>query len=83
MTNEQTRVLSELRRGGHAVIVWTPDELGTADPRRVEDRSIELGYDVIEVLDGSEPGICHSCSGSGEGQFDGATCRVCNGKGEA
>ena len=50
MTPEQDKVILELQRAGYAVIVWTPDELGSANPRRFEDRSIELGWDVIELL---------------------------------
>ena len=26
--------------------------------------------------------ICSQCNGSGEGQYDGSTCPVCNGDGE-
>lgn len=32
--------------------------------------------------DDTEPGICPHCNGSGEGQYDGQTCRFCKGKGE-
>jgi hypothetical protein len=39
-----------LRTYGYAVILWTPEELKDADPRRLEDRSIELGQDIIEDL---------------------------------
>lgn len=39
-----------LRHLGYAVIIWTPAELEDADPRRVEDRSVELGWQVIEDL---------------------------------
>lgn len=42
--------LAQLRDQGFAVIVWTPDELGDANPRTVEDRSIELGHEVIRDL---------------------------------
>ena len=37
-----------------------------------------------EVLDDQEPHevMCNTCSGSGEGQHDGTTCRVCKGAGE-
>ena len=35
-----------------------------------------------ESPDGYEPGICVHCNGSGEGQYDGSTCRFCKGKGE-
>lgn len=30
----------------------------------------------------TEPGICPHCNGSGEGQYDGKTCRFCKGTGE-
>lgn len=33
-------------------------------------------------IDDNEPSICGSCSGSGEGRFDGTTCRACKGMGE-
>jgi len=29
-----------------------------------------------------EPGICLTCNGSGEGAYEGTTCRACKGKGE-
>ena len=32
--------------------------------------------------DDTEPGICPHCNGSGEGQYDGKTCRFCKGTGE-
>ena len=32
--------------------------------------------------DDSEPGICQTCNGSGEGMFDGAICSDCHGWGE-
>jgi hypothetical protein len=50
MTPEQTTAIAQLRDTGYAVIIWTPAELGTASPDRVEDRSIELGWDVIADL---------------------------------
>lgn len=41
---------------------------------------------IKDVLDNDhtddEPGICPACSGSGEGQYEGSTCRQCHGKGE-
>lgn len=30
----------------------------------------------------TEPGYCPSCSGSGEGMYDGSTCHRCGGSGE-
>lgn len=50
MTQQQIAAISELRRQGFAVIVWNPDELDGANPRKVEDRSIELGYEITEAL---------------------------------
>ncbi len=50
MTREQSNLLQELRHTGFAVIVWTPGELKGANPRKVEERSIELGWDVIDDL---------------------------------
>jgi hypothetical protein len=35
-----------------------------------------------EILSFEEPSQCGGCSGSGEGQYDGSTCRACSGKGE-
>lgn len=43
-------VVSELRSRHFAVITWTPDELKFADPKLVEDRSIELGHEIIADL---------------------------------
>jgi hypothetical protein len=40
----------ELRHLGYAVIVWTPDELGTCAPKYVEDGSIEHGWQIIEQM---------------------------------
>jgi hypothetical protein len=43
-------VIEQLRAQGYAVIVWTPEELRGVDPARVEDRSVELGNDIIDTL---------------------------------
>lgn len=50
MTKQELDTLRSLRNRGYAVIVWTPDELQEADAQRVEDRSIELGWDIIATL---------------------------------
>jgi hypothetical protein len=39
-----------LRAKGYAVIVWTPEELAGASRNRVEDRLVELGWEVIADL---------------------------------
>lgn len=50
MTPEQAEMVRQLRSEGYAVIIWTPEELGTASVNRVQDRSIELGHEIIEDL---------------------------------
>lgn len=50
MTQEQIAIIRQLRHEGHAVIIWTPEELGDASLSHVEDRLIEVGYEVIEAL---------------------------------
>lgn len=52
---ESPVTVEQLRKDGHAVIIWTPEELGDASPNRVEDRLCELGWDVISDLGGPEP----------------------------
>jgi len=52
MNEEWKKALREMRHDGYAVIVWTPEELEGADSGLVEDRLIELGYDVIDCLKG-------------------------------
>lgn len=42
--------IAAIRHKGYAVIVWTPEELRGVNPRKVEDRSTELGYEVIDCL---------------------------------
>lgn len=50
MTPEELEVIASLRDKGYAVIVWTPEELKEASSQRVEDRSIELGWEIISDL---------------------------------
>lgn len=47
MKPEWAKALNEMRNDGYAVIVWTPEELGDADPRKVEDFSISYGWDYL------------------------------------
>jgi 4-hydroxy-3-methylbut-2-en-1-yl diphosphate synthase IspG/GcpE len=44
---EHTRALEEM---GCCVVVFTAEELRGANPSHVEDRLIELGWDVIDAL---------------------------------
>lgn len=50
MTPEQHEAISQLRHEGYAVTIWAPEELGGANPRRVEDRTVEIGWEIIEDL---------------------------------
>ena len=52
MTAAQNDAFRELKSAGYAVILWTPDELGEVSASAVEDRSIELGWDIISDLGG-------------------------------
>ena len=47
---QATEHLRQLRKMGYAVIAFTPEELRGANPDHVEDRLIELGWDVIDNL---------------------------------
>jgi len=40
----------KMERLGHAVVCFTPEELRGADPGHVQDRLVELGWDVIDTL---------------------------------
>ena len=46
-TKQAVEHLRQLRKMGYAVAAFTPEELRGADPDRVEDRMIEIGWDVI------------------------------------
>ena len=51
MSEEQVfELCANIRRQGYAVVCFTQGELRGANPRRVEDRLVELGWDVIDVL---------------------------------
>ena len=50
LSPSQLTALQELANDGWAVVVWTPEELGDASPIDVEDRSIEIGHQIIEEL---------------------------------
>lgn len=47
MKEEWKKVLREMRDAGHAVIIWTPEELGDVDPEWVEDCSISYGNEYL------------------------------------
>ena len=45
------------------------------------ETEIELDEDE-EVPADHETSLCMNCAGSGEGRYEGTTCRICKGKGE-
>lgn len=47
MKEEWKKVLREMRDAGHAVIIWTPEELGDVDPEWVEECSISYGNEYL------------------------------------
>lgn len=52
MTEEQSKVLQQLRNLGYAVCVFTPEEIGEADADELEDVLCERGYFFIEQENG-------------------------------
>ena len=49
-TKQAIEYLRQLRKMGYAVVAFTPEELRGADSDHVEDRLVELGWDVINAL---------------------------------
>lgn len=50
-------------------------------PGSMPDDAWERTFGKSEIDDEPEDEICSWCSGSGEGMYDGATCRKCHGSG--
>lgn len=50
LTDEEVDVIRNLRRRGHVVVTFNPHELRDADAGLVEDRLVELGWDIIDSL---------------------------------
>lgn len=48
MSDLNNQTIQELRDNGYAVIVWSPEELGTCSISNLENLSIERGWEVIE-----------------------------------
>jgi hypothetical protein len=40
----------KMQRLGYAVVCFTPEELRGANPDHVQERLIELGWDVVDTL---------------------------------
>jgi hypothetical protein len=45
------KYLNELRLAGYAVVIFSPDELGTANAKSLEERLVELGNESISDLE--------------------------------
>ena len=52
------------------------------DDDYLDDARDEARLMADDDQDDSEPGICPTCNGSGEGQHEGTTCYQCKGAGE-
>lgn len=52
LSEAEVSVLRSLRDRGFAVVIFSPTEVGAADPSCVEDRLIAAGWDVINRLQG-------------------------------
>ena len=50
MDERQQQVIDELRGEGYAVVIFNPEELAEVNKGKVEDRLVELGWDVISDL---------------------------------
>ena len=46
----KSQYLNELRMAGYAVVIYSPDELGGASAKNLENRLVELGNQVIDDL---------------------------------
>lgn len=48
MTREEFSMVWGLRKRGYAVVVFSPGELGAADPGLLEDAMVIRGFDFID-----------------------------------
>jgi hypothetical protein len=54
LINQEIEILRQLKDKGFAVVIITPEELKGANADDVEDRLIELSWDIIFDLDLSD-----------------------------
>jgi hypothetical protein len=54
MTNEQLKLIQDLRDQGWGVILWEPEELEGVKVNSVEDACIEAGWSRINFLKDNE-----------------------------
>jgi hypothetical protein len=50
MNEEEKKVIRQLRDKGFAVAIFTPEEVGDAGERRVEDAMVSAGWDYIDTV---------------------------------
>jgi hypothetical protein len=50
LTDEVVEALRLLRDKGFAVAAFTPTELRGADPDRIEDAMVQMGWDAVDSL---------------------------------
>ena len=88
-TNKYNKLLELLGTDGMLIQFerFLNEEMLTDIISQIEDNlyenNIELPYSENEAEeDDDEYGYCPECRGSGEGMWDGSTCRVCGGSGE-
>ena len=68
MSEVQYAAVRELRAAGYSVVVFTPDEVGEADPIKVAERLVELGNDVISDLHPKKESVADwDCAASVQG----------------
>jgi hypothetical protein len=53
MTDEQQRVIDEMRKEGYAITVFTPEEISDAESSNLEDIMVERGWNYINNMNNS------------------------------
>jgi len=49
-TEKDWEWMADMRKRGFCLTIFTPEELQGANPDQVEDRLVELGWEVIDCL---------------------------------
>jgi hypothetical protein len=50
MTHDQLFTVRQLRQQGYAVVIFTPEQIGEADPSHLEDLMVERGNIYLETF---------------------------------
>lgn len=48
LTDTDNQTIKQLRDSGHVVVIWSPEEIGDADPSTLEDIVIQRGNEYLE-----------------------------------